>query len=206
MVALAGAVLPELLDALGHVALHVAPLAGQGEHPLDQREVAVGRRGRGVPPDGGVDLLHVPGRDGGQQQPAELGNQDLLQADLIVVPRALVRLGVGQVLVPRKFLECGRAAGVVGLAGAVGGPPIELVDAEKLIDMLEDLKLGLIPVEAFRVTNGQTKLEPTETNSRKRGVGPTHPVPLRLNLDRQKGKYYFPNVRFRCAYCKECHN
>lgn len=32
-----------------------------------------------------------------------------------------------------------------------GVPPIELVDGEKLIEMLEDLELGLIPVRSFRV-------------------------------------------------------
>lgn len=32
-----------------------------------------------------------------------------------------------------------------------GVPPIELVDGEKLIDMLEDLELGLIPVKGFRM-------------------------------------------------------
>lgn len=32
-----------------------------------------------------------------------------------------------------------------------GAPPIELVDAEKLVGMLEDLELGLKPIKAFRV-------------------------------------------------------
>ncbi len=32
-----------------------------------------------------------------------------------------------------------------------GVPPIELVDGKRLADMLEDLKLGLLPVKAFRV-------------------------------------------------------
>lgn len=32
-----------------------------------------------------------------------------------------------------------------------GVPPIELVDGEKLVDMLEDLEIGLMPVRAFRV-------------------------------------------------------
>jgi restriction system protein len=32
-----------------------------------------------------------------------------------------------------------------------GVPPIELVDAEKLVDMLEDLELGLNPVKAYRL-------------------------------------------------------
>jgi restriction system protein len=32
-----------------------------------------------------------------------------------------------------------------------GAPPIELVDGEKLVDMLENLELGLIPVKAYRV-------------------------------------------------------
>jgi len=32
-----------------------------------------------------------------------------------------------------------------------GVPPIELVDGEKLIEMLENLELGLVPVRAFRV-------------------------------------------------------
>lgn len=32
-----------------------------------------------------------------------------------------------------------------------GVPPIELVDGEKLVDMLEELEIGLVPVKAFRV-------------------------------------------------------
>jgi len=32
-----------------------------------------------------------------------------------------------------------------------GAPPIELVDSEKLVSMLEDLELGLSPVRAFRI-------------------------------------------------------
>jgi restriction system protein len=32
-----------------------------------------------------------------------------------------------------------------------GVPPIELVDGEKLVDMLEELEMGLLPVKAFRV-------------------------------------------------------
>ena len=32
-----------------------------------------------------------------------------------------------------------------------GVPPIELVDGEKVIDMLEDLELGLVPVRVYRV-------------------------------------------------------
>ena len=32
-----------------------------------------------------------------------------------------------------------------------GAPPIELVDAEKLVSMLEDLELGLKPVKAYRI-------------------------------------------------------
>jgi restriction system protein len=32
-----------------------------------------------------------------------------------------------------------------------GVPPIELVDADKLVDMLEELEIGLLPVKAFRV-------------------------------------------------------
>ena len=32
-----------------------------------------------------------------------------------------------------------------------GVPPIELIDGERLIHMLEDLKLGLVPVQTFRV-------------------------------------------------------
>ena len=30
-------------------------------------------------------------------------------------------------------------------------PPIELVDGDKLVRMLEDLKLGLLPVQSYRV-------------------------------------------------------
>jgi restriction system protein len=30
-------------------------------------------------------------------------------------------------------------------------PPIELVDAEKLVNMLEDLELGLRPVRAYQI-------------------------------------------------------
>ncbi len=32
-----------------------------------------------------------------------------------------------------------------------GVPPIELVDGEKLVDMLEELEIGLLPVKAYRV-------------------------------------------------------
>ena len=32
-----------------------------------------------------------------------------------------------------------------------GVPPIELVDGQKLVDMLEELEIGLVPVKAFRV-------------------------------------------------------
>lgn len=32
-----------------------------------------------------------------------------------------------------------------------GAPPIELVDSDKLVDMLEDLELGLSPVRAFQI-------------------------------------------------------
>jgi restriction system protein len=32
-----------------------------------------------------------------------------------------------------------------------GVPPIELIDGEKLIDMLQDLELGLRPVKAYEV-------------------------------------------------------
>jgi restriction system protein len=35
-----------------------------------------------------------------------------------------------------------------------GAPPIELVDSEKLIDMLEDLELGLKPVTTYEVDSG----------------------------------------------------
>jgi restriction system protein len=34
-----------------------------------------------------------------------------------------------------------------------GAPPIELIDGEKLIDMLEKLELGLRPVTTFVVDN-----------------------------------------------------
>jgi restriction system protein len=34
-----------------------------------------------------------------------------------------------------------------------GVPPIELVDGEKLIDMLEELELGLEPVRSYRVVS-----------------------------------------------------
>jgi restriction system protein len=32
-----------------------------------------------------------------------------------------------------------------------GAPPIELVDGDKLVAMLEDLELGLLPVRAFQI-------------------------------------------------------
>lgn len=32
-----------------------------------------------------------------------------------------------------------------------GAPPVELVDAEKLVNMLENLELGLKPIRAFRL-------------------------------------------------------
>lgn len=32
-----------------------------------------------------------------------------------------------------------------------GVPPIELVDGEKLVEMLEALELGLVPVQSYRV-------------------------------------------------------
>ena len=32
-----------------------------------------------------------------------------------------------------------------------GAPPIELVDGEKLVNMLEDLELGLKPVPAYQI-------------------------------------------------------
>jgi restriction system protein len=32
-----------------------------------------------------------------------------------------------------------------------GVPPIELVDGEKLVTMLEDLELGVTPIKAFKV-------------------------------------------------------
>ena len=32
-----------------------------------------------------------------------------------------------------------------------GAPPIELVDGDKLVRMLEDLELGLVPVQSYRV-------------------------------------------------------
>jgi restriction system protein len=32
-----------------------------------------------------------------------------------------------------------------------GVPPIELIDGDKLIDMLESLELGLVPVKSFEV-------------------------------------------------------
>lgn len=35
-----------------------------------------------------------------------------------------------------------------------GVPPIELVDGEKLVDMMADLELGLVPVRAFRLDEG----------------------------------------------------
>lgn len=35
-----------------------------------------------------------------------------------------------------------------------GVPPIELVDGEKLVTMLEDLEMGLVPVRAFSVDEG----------------------------------------------------
>ena len=34
-----------------------------------------------------------------------------------------------------------------------GAPPIELIDGEKLIDMLEKLELGLKPVATYEVQN-----------------------------------------------------
>ena len=33
-------------------------------------------------------------------------------------------------------------------------PPIELVDAEKLLDMFEDLELGLQPVKTYEIDAG----------------------------------------------------
>lgn len=39
-------------------------------------------------------------------------------------------------------------------AGRDGAPPIELIDGEKLIDMLERLELGLRPVTTFEVDHG----------------------------------------------------
>jgi restriction system protein len=35
-----------------------------------------------------------------------------------------------------------------------GAPPIELVDGDKLVRMLEDLELGLVPVQSYRVERG----------------------------------------------------
>lgn len=35
-----------------------------------------------------------------------------------------------------------------------GAPPIELVDGDKLVRMLEDLELGLVPVQSYRVDRG----------------------------------------------------
>jgi restriction system protein len=35
-----------------------------------------------------------------------------------------------------------------------GVPPIELVDGEKLVEMMEELGLGLVPVQAFKVDEG----------------------------------------------------
>ncbi len=32
-----------------------------------------------------------------------------------------------------------------------GVPPIDLVDGQKLVNMLEELEIGLVPVKAFRV-------------------------------------------------------
>ena len=32
-----------------------------------------------------------------------------------------------------------------------GVPPIELIDGDKLVDMLENLELGLVPVKSFKV-------------------------------------------------------
>jgi restriction system protein len=32
-----------------------------------------------------------------------------------------------------------------------GVPPIELIDGEKLVDMLENLELGLLPVKSYKV-------------------------------------------------------
>lgn len=34
-----------------------------------------------------------------------------------------------------------------------GAPPIELIDGEKLLDMLESLELGLLPVTTFEVNH-----------------------------------------------------
>lgn len=55
----------------------------------------------------------------------------------------------------KVLFQCKRYAGSVG-AGAVrdGVTPIELVDGEKLVDMLEALELGLEPVRAYRVDEG----------------------------------------------------
>jgi len=35
-----------------------------------------------------------------------------------------------------------------------GAPPIELVDADKLVVMLEELELGLCPIRAFQIQRG----------------------------------------------------
>jgi restriction system protein len=35
-----------------------------------------------------------------------------------------------------------------------GAPPIELIDGEKLVDMMETLELGLKPVKTYEVEHG----------------------------------------------------
>ncbi|MDP2401913.1 MAG: restriction endonuclease, partial [Actinomycetota bacterium] len=56
------------------------------------------------------------------------------------------RADKGIILTTGSFTSEARKEGVRD-----GVPPIELVDGEKLVNMLEELELGLVPVRAYRI-------------------------------------------------------
>jgi len=64
-------------------------------------------------------------------------------------PRAGLDFGIKSLGL--AFTWCVKAAEAKREATRDGAPPIELIDGEKLIDMLEKLELGLKPVTTFEV-------------------------------------------------------
>lgn len=67
---------------------------------------------------------------GGSARPAEVGDQVAADLGTSDEERSVLRKSVRD-----------------------GVPPIELVDGEKLIEMLETLELGLVPVKSYRVND-----------------------------------------------------
>jgi restriction system protein len=144
---------------------------------LDSYRRVVSRTLQELPPDGFERFCQRLLREAGFQDVAVTGRSGdggidgigMLQVNALVSFKVLFQckryqgsVGAAQVRDFRGAMQGRADKGIIITTGSFtsearkeavrdGVPPIELVDGEKLITMLEDLELGLAPIRAFRV-------------------------------------------------------